>query len=399
MIRKINKVLLIVFACCLFVLPINFIMPEASSKSNTLADLRKHLKELQAEKSSNESKQNSTKSEINSAKNNVSYKQNQIAVNQQKVQDAINESKKLDQEIKDGKGKLEELVKVYQIAQGDNVYLEYIFDSKSYEELVYRYAVMEQIMSYQEKQITEWKTKIERNTQLKSDLEKKEVELNGQIDSLSKDIKKLDKELDSLDEMYQDIGAEIKSVKEEIKMYEDLGCKENESLEVCLKVAGDKMLRKPLTKGKITSNFGYRTHPITHKVNSFHSGTDVAIAEGTKVYATANGTVSKIVKRSSCGGNMVYIQHLVNGKKWTSTYMHLLQIKVKVGQVVTNETVIGLSGGKTTKSYDNCTAGAHLHFSLATGWYEKDYFGYNKWKAHLVDAAKTVPLPKSWSSR
>lgn len=399
MIRKINKILLIVFACCLFALPINGSMPSAAKKANTLADLRKNLKDLQADKASNESKKNSTKNEINSAKNSVSYKQNQIATNQQKVVDAMNESKKLDQEIKDGKAKLEELVKTYQVAQGDNVYLEYIFDSSSYEELIYRYAVMEQIMDYQESQITEWKTKIERNNQLKVDLEKKEVELNNQIDSLSNDIKKLDKELDTLDDMFQDIEAEIKAVKSSIKMYEDLGCKENESLELCLSVAGDKMLRKPLTKGKITSSFGYRTHPITHKVNSFHSGTDIAIAEGTKVYSTANGTVSKIVRKSKCGGNMVYVQHLVNGKKWTSTYMHLLEIKVKVGQVVTNETVVGLSGGKTTKSYDTCTAGAHLHFSLATGWYEKDYFGYNNWKAHLVDAAKQVPLPKSWSSR
>ena len=254
-------------------------------------------------------------------------------------------------------------------------------------------------MDYQEGQITEWKTKIERNNQLKVDMEKKEVELNSQIESLAKDIKKLDNELDSLDDMYQDIAKEIESVQKSIKMYEDLGCKENESLESCLAVAGDKMLRKPLVKGKITSAFGYRVHPITKKVNSFHSGTDIAVAEGTKVYSTANGTVSKIVNRSSCGGNMVYVQHIVNGKKWTSTYMHLLEIKVKVGQKVTNETVVGLSGGKTTKSYDTCTAGAHLHFSLATGWYEKDYFGYNNWKSHLVDAAKTLPLPSSWSSR
>ncbi len=399
MIRKINKCLMILFAFTLLILPMCLVAPEAAKKANTLADYRKLLKDLQAEQASNQAKKNSKKSELNSAKNNVSYKQNQIIENQQKITDAMNESQKLDEEIKLGKDKLQELVSAYQISQGDNVYLEYIFNADSYEELIYRYAIMEQVMDYQENQITEWKTKIERNNQLKVDLEKEEEKLNSQIDDLAKDIKSLDKEIDSLDDMYLDIASEIKSVKDSIKMYEDLGCKENESLESCLKVAGDKMLRRPLVKGKITSPFGYRTHPITKKVNSFHSGTDIAVAEGTNVYATANGTVSRITRKSSCGGNMVYIQHIVNGKKWTSTYMHLLEIKVKVGQVVTNETVIGLSGGKTTKSYDTCTAGAHLHFSLATGWYDKDYFGYNNWKAHLVDAAKTVPLPTSWSSR
>ena len=41
---------------------------------------------------------------------------------------------------------LNNLVEAYQIAQGNNVYLEYVFDATSYEDLIYRYAIIEELM-------------------------------------------------------------------------------------------------------------------------------------------------------------------------------------------------------------------------------------------------------------
>ncbi|MDE6292448.1 MAG: peptidoglycan DD-metalloendopeptidase family protein, partial [Bacilli bacterium] len=370
-----------------------------AKKATTLAELRAELASLKKQKADNQKQQNLTKNEINSAKNNITKKETQIEINQQKVIDATNESAKLEEEIASGKETLEKLVQSYQVAKGDNVYLEYIFQAKSYEDLVYRYAIMEQLMDYQENLISSWKEKIEYNSQLKIDLANKEKELNNQIDSLASDIKKLGTKLDELDDMIPDINAEIASVQSSINYYTQLGCKENEDLNACMAVASSKIFRRPLVKGTITSAFGYRTHPITGKKSSFHSGTDIGVKEGTNVYPIANGTVSKITRKSNCGGNMVYIQHIVNGKKYTSTYMHLLEIKVKIGKTVTTEDVIALSGGSSTKSYDHCTTGGHLHLSLATGWYEKDYFGYSNWRSHLINPKTTLNLPSSWSTR
>lgn len=386
---------LIIICSLILVLPTN----AYAKKATTIAELRAELASLKKQKSNNQSQQNLTKNEINSAKNNISKKETQIEINQQKVIDATNESAKLEEEIASGKETLEKLVQSYQVSKGDNVYLEYIFQAKSYEDLVYRYAIMEQLMDYQENLISSWKEKIEYNSQLKVDLANKEIELNNQINSLSGDIKKLGNKLDELDEMFQDIDAEIKSVQSSINYYTQLGCKENEDLNACMAVASSKIFRRPLVKGVITSPFGYRTHPITGKKSSFHSGTDIGVKEGTNVYPIANGTVSKLTRKSSCGGNMVYIQHIVNGKKYTSTYMHLFRIDVKIGDKVTTEDVIALSGGSSTKSYDKCTTGGHLHLSLATGWYEKDYFGYSNWRAHLVNPKTTLNLPSSWSTR
>ena len=201
-----------------------------------------------------------------------------------------------------------------------------------------------------------------------------------------------------------DIDDEISSTEELIDYYESIGCQENEDLNSCVDVKGDTAFRKPLSKGTITSYFGYRTHPVTGEKNKFHTGVDIGgNKEGTNIYSIANGMVGKIIKRSSCGGNQVYIYHTIGGKKYTSAYLHLLTINVSVGDAVTSNTVIGtVGGGSGTRSYDKCSTGAHLHLGLGTGWYGSTYTSYNTWVSNLVDPQDVLNLPNKgvyWYSR
>lgn len=376
----------------------------AGTKARTLRELRSELSALKAEKKKNESNKTATKNEISSAKNSVSSKQAEISANQNKIASATKESAELEKEIKEGKEELERLINAYQVAQGDNVYLEYIFSATSYEDLIYRYAIIEEIMSYQEEQIESWKNKIGANEALKVELSEREVLLNSQIDSLASEIKSLNNKLDDYLDIQMDIDDEIDSTEELIEYYEDIGCKEDEDLDECVSVRGDTRFRKPLTKGVVTSYFGYRTHPVTGKKNSFHTGVDIGgNKEGTSIYSLANGTVAKIIKKSSCGGNSVYIHHTINGKKYTSAYLHLLTINVKVGDKVSNTTVIGtVGGGKGTKKWDKCSTGAHLHLGLGTGWYGNTYTSYSKWVANLLNPKEVLNLPNKkvyWYSR
>ena len=203
-----------------------------------------------------------------------------------------------------------------------------------------------------------------------------------------------------------DIQEQIDGINSLIKYYEGLGCKDNQDLNECVSVKGDTMFRKPLIKGTITSYFGYRIDPIRGSYR-FHSGTDIGgNAEGTNVYATANGVVGMIIDNTSkkiCGGRQVYIYHTINGQKYTSGYMHLLDINVKVGDKVTSETVIGhVGGGRKTQRWESCSTGAHLHFMLGYGWYGSTYSSYSTWISNLFDAKKTLNLPNKytyWYSR
>ena len=309
------------------------------------------------------------------------------------------EDSKREEEIKD-------IVRFYQQANGESVYLEYIFEAESYADLVYRYEVVNQILGYNNSQIESWESKVTYNEQLQVDLAKQEEELNKKISSLEREIDSLGTDLEKISDITMDIQEQIDGINSLIKYYEGLGCKDNQDLNECVSVKGDTGFRKPLIKGTITSYFGYRIHPITGK-NNFHSGTDIGgNPEGTNVYATANGVVGMIIDNTSkkiCGGRQVYIYHTINGKKYTSGYMHLLDINVKVGDKVTSETVIGhVGGGRKTQSWESCSTGAHLHFMLANGWYGSTYTSYSTWLSNLFDAKKTLNLPNKytyWYSR
>lgn len=387
-----RKKLGIIIISLLIIIPFSNVY--GASKARTLRELRAELDSWKKEQAQNERNKTATKNEISSAKNSVSSKQTEITNNKQKIQESQEESARLETEIANGKGELEKLVKNYQMAKGDNVYLEYIFDATSYEDLIYRYAIMEQVMQYQENKIDEWKSKIEENIQLKIDLENREVELNNQIDSLAKDIKNLNNKLADYLDITMDIKDEISSTQELINYYQKIGCKEDEDLEKCVSVRGDTGFLRPLNRGTTTSYFGYRTHPVTGVKNKFHSGIDIGgNSEGTNVYSVANGMVAKIVRKASCGGNQVYIQHLINGKQYTSCYMHLLTINVSVGDKVTNQTIVGTVGGGKGTPWDSCSTGAHLHFGLGTGWYGTTYTSYAKWVANLVDPKGLLKFP------
>lgn len=101
-------------------------------------------------------------------------------------------------------------------------------------------------------------------------------------------------------------------------------------------------LRAPLKFSRISSNFsGRRLHPV-HKVYRPHYGVDYAAPTGTKVYATANGSV---VKRERRRGNGKYVQ-LRHGNGYETFYLHLSRYAkgVGVGSKVKQGDLIGYVG-------------------------------------------------------
>jgi murein DD-endopeptidase MepM/ murein hydrolase activator NlpD len=95
----------------------------------------------------------------------------------------------------------------------------------------------------------------------------------------------------------------------------------------------------------------------------FHDGLDLATALGTPVRAALTGEVifaGADGTGPSCGDQRGYGLSVVvdGGNGWQAMYAHLSEIFVTAGQVVTTDTVLGLSGDT------GCTSGPHLHFGL-----------------------------------
>lgn len=399
-----RKIKIIIFALIIMFSSVSFV--NASSDAKTLAELRTALNNLKKQKNAQDAKKRNTKSQINSAQNNIYNSKNAIDEGRNKIETAKKEIEELTFDISKGKESIKELLNQYQQSKSDNIYLEYLFKATSYADLIYRYGILEQLIDFKDAQIDSWKEKITKNEELQKDLEAKEIELNNNIASLEKSITSLNNNLSEITEITMDIQDEIDATSELIKYYTNLGCKENENLDACVNVKGDTGFRKPLVKGTITSYFGYRIHPI-YGYSKFHSGTDIGgNKEGTNVYASANGKVGMIISNTSkktCGGKQVYIYHTINGKKYTTAYLHLLSINVKVGDSVTSNTVIGLvGGGSKTQSWESCSTGAHLHFTIAEGWYGSTYSSYSTFLAKTLDPKKILKLPNKytyWYSR
>lgn len=109
----------------------------------------------------------------------------------------------------------------------------------------------------------------------------------------------------------------------------------------------------PVKNAKVTSRFGYRVNPIT-KVYGFHTGLDLAAAEGTDIYAAYTGTVTK-AESSEARGNFIILEH-GNGLK--TVYCHCSELFVEVGSVIRAGERIAAVGstGQAT--------GPHLHFEI-----------------------------------
>lgn len=398
--RKINKILLIIIMLLVFMPKVN------ASSANTIAELRKEIEALKAKKQAQGNKKAQTQSEINTTTNKLNNTKNEITEGRNQIETARIEVEKLNKEIEEGTENIKSLMNSYQINGADNAYMDYIFKAESYADFVYRYTVIKQVLDYNKELIDGWNDKITQNEQLQVDLANKEVELNKKVTEYETNIDKLGDKLASYSDIVMDIQDEIDSTQELLNYYKELGCGENQNIYECISVKGDTMFRKPLVKGTITSYYGYRINPLTGKGTKFHSGTDIGgNKEGTNVYATANGTVGKIIRKASCGGNQVYVWHTIGGKKYTSLYMHLLNINVSIGDKVNSNTVVGtVGGGKGTWAWETCSTGAHLHFSVATGWYgdKNSYVSYSSFLAHLIDSKEVAKLPNKgtwWYSR
>ena len=119
-----------------------------------------------------------------------------------------------------------------------------------------------------------------------------------------------------------------------------------------LPVQGSGALIWPLA-GPITSDFGWRTHPITG-AQRFHSGVDIGGDYGDPIYAAQAGTV-EYAGWISGYGNAVIINH---GGGISTLYGHCQSLDVSTGQSVAQGELIAACG-----STGNST-GPHCHFEV-----------------------------------
>ncbi len=109
----------------------------------------------------------------------------------------------------------------------------------------------------------------------------------------------------------------------------------------------------PVKNARITSKFGYRTNPVSGNYG-FHTGIDLAAAEGTPVAASFYGKIIE-TGESDVWGKYILMEHSDNLQTY---YCHLSEIYVSEGAIIRQGETIGLVGST------GWSTGSHLHFEV-----------------------------------
>ena len=364
------------------------------AEAKTLKDLKNELAAYEKEMSSAKNKSQLTKTEINNVNSRVRTIRATIEKDQENIKKTEEEIVVLEEKADEKEEQIKDIIAFLQITNSENAYMEYIFGAKTIEDLVLRSAVSEQMVAYNDDLITDYNNTIVEYKAKNEELKVQITNLNTEQENLKTELVKLGDNLDAANQEMASVQSQIDAQKKLINYYQNtLGCKDDQDINTCGNIPFSGKMIRPLVSFSITSEYVYRTHPITG-VWKVHSGMDLA-GGSTDVYAVAPGTVAGISWKNSCGGTMLFIHHNINGTYYTSTYMHLYKVNVKVGDYVDQNTKVAVTGGaKSLTPWDTCSTGRHLHLSISRGLYLKEYTSWNTWTAKLINPRNMINFPR-----
>lgn len=174
----------------------------------------------------------------------------------------------------------------------------------------------------------------------KSALDAKKAEQTALINSINQDIAVQEKMYDEASKLEQQLKDSIKSSLSTTSSGKS-------------KYTGGKFAFPAPSMTAVTSQYGYRVHPI-FKTTKYHSGMDLAAPQGSNTVAAESGTV----RLAGWNGGYGYCVIIDHGGGIATLYGHNSKLLVSAGQTVSRGQVIAKVG-----STGNST-GPHLHFEV-----------------------------------
>ena len=357
----------------IFLIMIIMFIPSYKVEAKTLQDLKNELADLKAKKAATENNKNLTDSQIKSLRVDIDNTQIEIENTKKEIIAATEKISSSEKEIEEKDKETSELLKFLQVSNGENVYLEYLFEADSYTDFIYRYSVVSQLTDYNTKLMDELKELITTLENKKKELASKQSTLEAKSSELNSKMITLKSNAESYDKEGSTIEEDIRDYKKEIAYYEKMGCKLNQDVSSCLATPVSFGWRYPLSYLTVSDNYtGYAFE--RPNIGGYHHGIDLWHPNiyGAPIYPVAKGTIARIGWISG-GGNAIYIYHNVNGVDYTTVYMHMSSFASGMyqGKTVTTDDVIGYVGN-TGVSF-----GAHLHLGMASGHHATFFNNYS----------------------
>ena len=259
--------------------------------------------------------------------------------------------------------------------EGGLTYWEVLFQANSFTDLLDRMNMIEEINAADRRRIEQMRIAADIVSATQTNLANEKSALEESREELAEDEKVLEEksiqyydllyELEQKAEEFEILMAESEILQEELMLEiaeKEKDLKEAKHDEYLAKLAlqGDNPPSNatwvtPVSGFRLTSAFGMRKHPVL-KVTRMHNGVDMACAQGTPIYATRAGKVTRTAYQAGGAGNYVSINHLDG---FSSIYMHMTHYVVSTGQNVSQGQLIGYVGST------GISTGPHLHFGIS----------------------------------
>ncbi len=251
------------------------------------------------------------------------------------------------------------IVQIYKTQRKN--YMEFLLSSRDLNSFLDRVYFENIIMKMDKERIRSTQIKTRRIMNLKERIEFQERSLASDIKVMDKQQRNIQVAIDRnqkyIEKLQTDRATWERAERELAKQSEQLTKLINKSTrddnDVVLVTGG---FLRPIS-GNITSNYGWRTHPI-FKRRIFHSGIDIGAPMGTPIRAANDG---RVIFAGWYGGygKVVILDHgKVGGHPTTTLYAHMSAINTGTGQSVTRGQNIGRVGST------GYSTGPHLHFEV-----------------------------------
>ena len=350
----------------------------ADDLEDQLADLQRQAEEQQAKTNEASAKVESVSERLRQIQEELrvataEYKEvkGQLDSVEDKISDNTELLQKTEADLKIKNKKLQQRVRDIYI-NGQISYVDVLFGAKDFADLMTRMDVLKRIIKHDYDLIMKVKEEKATVENTRAQLEKDKAEAEVLVaDAQAKKTKVEDKESeqqvlldqaiydrDTSERMYEEIMAASQEVANMIRR------SQMSSAGYSGAPAGAGGMIWPIS-GPITSEFGWRTHPIFGTAR-FHSGLDIGGDYGMPIYAAASGTVIYAGWISGYG-NAVIIDH---GGGVTTLYGHNDSLNVSEGENVAQGQVIAMCG-----STGNST-GPHCHFEVRENGEPVSPYGY-----------------------
>lgn len=399
---------------------VSFIALPVETNAKTLAqfeaEVEQYKQQLQAKKDQialNDAEVAKIQKKINNIKAQIKQAEEEFI----KLQEEIDESNR---EIKRKSEESKHIIEYYQIANGENSYLEYIFGATSITDMIYRMSVVEQLTEYNDNLMRQLEDLIAKNQVKQKELQEKQKNLEALNKSLYEEQVKLNADSTAIKHTMPSVEEQIKELNETIAYYKSLKCGANEDVYACeyriAQSTGNSLpsvgtFARPMQFGYIVRGFGGKYGHLGYDLSSSNKSMPIyPIAAGSvhAIYSdscTATRFCSDMGYRCNGNAKIVVVKHNYNGGYIYSSYVHLSSYgNIYEGKFVSRDTVIGYMGNT------GCSSGPHLHLEIASCFWKNGggctYSGYwsngryiEGYTDKLINPASLVNIPGSWGNR